>query len=210
MNLPGGTVKFNLADHDWQISDEEYIEIGKTTEKLVRQILCRGDAASAPGSDEGAGVEEVIEPVGVGPIIIPAGEEAPWLVKARECEGMHEDTDREALMAFMDGYDPAEAWCAAYLNSCLEKCGIKGTGSPSSLSFQNWGVECDLQDNAIVVFVNARRTGGHVGILCRNKIKIFGGNQGDSAKESNAAWYFENMEHVATRIPEGYELALAA
>jgi uncharacterized protein (TIGR02594 family) len=88
------------------------------------------------------------------------------------------------------------AWCAAFVNWCLKRAGVQGTGSAASQSFlkSGWGHavwrdgESDLPDAArpgdIAVFRTRYDTGhGHVGFFAgisktrAKSIEVLGGNQ---------------------------------
>jgi uncharacterized protein (TIGR02594 family) len=77
------------------------------------------------------------------------------------------------------------AWCAAFVNWCLLKAGIKGTNSASAFSFMQWGVEVKpcLGSIAVIDYGNGK---GHVGFLVGWRgpsFVLLGGNQ------SNAVTY---------------------
>jgi uncharacterized protein (TIGR02594 family) len=77
------------------------------------------------------------------------------------------------------------SWCAAFINFCIEKAGLKGTNSAAARSFTHWGdktTKPQVGDIAVL-----RRTSdpskGHVGFLAEKPgpiwIKLLGGNQQD-------------------------------
>lgn len=89
--------------------------------------------------------------------------------------------------------DDETAWCAAFVNYCLSKAGLKGTGKLNARSFLQWGKAIEKPvKGAVAVFSRGDPNGwqGHVAFCTgRTKdgyIEVLGGNQGNSV---NAAWY---------------------
>jgi uncharacterized protein (TIGR02594 family) len=82
-------------------------------------------------------------------------------------------------------------WCSAFVNWCLLKSGVKGTGSTWSLSWRNWKGGQDLGTDpmtapigSIVVMTRGKAGSdqGHVAFLYSKeggKPHYLGGNQGD-------------------------------
>ena len=147
------------------------------------------------------------------PIEVP-GMEAPWVLKSLTWDGKSEVYDEEELKSFLgfnpNGNDPdGKPWCAGFLKKNLQECGIDTTGLDLSvMSFADFGYECEQVNGAIMVFqpkVDSKYRISHVGVKVEDD-KLFGGNQGDSAKRSNLAWYMQHAELVACRCPEGYRL----
>lgn len=82
------------------------------------------------------------------------------------------------------GYTSDEiAWCASFVNWCLNKAGVVGTRSSAARSFMDWGEEVDEpMVGDVVVFYRGSRSGwqGHVGFYAGekgSKILVLGGNQ---------------------------------
>jgi len=80
-------------------------------------------------------------------------------------------------------------WCAAFVNSVLHDCGIKGTGALNARSFMKWGKEVPshrINLGDIIVFWRESPTSwkGHVaffaGYDAEGNILSLGGNQGDA------------------------------
>jgi uncharacterized protein (TIGR02594 family) len=68
------------------------------------------------------------------------------------------------------------AWCAIFVNYCLNNAGIKGNGSWTASDFNDWGVEVDHPCfGAIAVY--SHHVGFVIGTKGRN-IWLLGGNQG--------------------------------
>ncbi len=126
----------------------------------------------------------------------------PWLTEAEKYLGLHEKGNNAELCELLS-VDPAKfAWCADFLNAILEKCGYEGTGTCRALDFAKYGLHCEEKDGCIMVFET--EIGGHVGI--KKGDKLLGGNQGDSVKYSNLAWFKKNMKLVATRLPATFNV----
>jgi len=174
-------------------------------------------------------LKELVEKTSVGPTLARAGEnsfaedadliqvsgmEAPWVLKMLQWDGKSEVYDEEELKGFL-GFNPNDddpdglSWCAGFLKRILEECGIDTQGLDlSAMSFANFGSDCEEVNGAILVFQpkqGSRYHVSHVGVKVDDD-KLFGGNQGDSVKRSNLAWYKQNAELVACRCPKGYEL----
>ena len=76
-------------------------------------------------------------------------------------------------------------WCAGFVGGVLEKCGLRSTRSGLARSYLDWGIECEHQIGAVVVYwrISENSGSGHVGFVAgdiRNGyIPTLGGNQGD-------------------------------
>lgn len=141
-------------------------------------------------------------------------DEALWVGHMLHWDGYSEVYDEDELTKFLgfnpNGKDPdGKAWCAGFFIKVLQQCGIDTTGLDlSAKSFINWGYEIEMQNGAFLVFQpkeGAKYPVSHVGVMIDDN-KLFGGNQGDSAKRSNLQWYLDNAELVASRCPNGYKL----
>ena len=154
-------------------------------------------------------------------IIEVKGMEAPWVVDGFVWNGKSEVVDEEELKAFL-GFNPNGAdrdglsWCAGFWLKIFEALGFDVSGLDlRAISFANFGYdllqaydEQSLPDGAILVF-QPKPDGdfpiSHVGVKT-NGNKLYGGNQGDRAKESHLGWYLQNANLVAARCPDGYKL----
>jgi TIGR02594 family protein len=82
------------------------------------------------------------------------------------------------------------AWCSAFANWCIVTAGLTGTSSAWALDWRNWGKEiANPVIGAVVVFSrkSLKTNGGHVGFFIEDlgtKVRILGGNQSESVKES--------------------------
>lgn len=87
-------------------------------------------------------------------------------------------------------------WCSSFVNWCMGKAGIDGTDSAAARSWLNWGVVLEEPLEGCVCVIKTRTKGDkatgsasgyHVGFFAGikdNRIKLLGGNQGDSVKFS--------------------------
>jgi uncharacterized protein (TIGR02594 family) len=84
--------------------------------------------------------------------------------------------------------DDETAWCASFLNYCLETSGFTSTKSAAAASYKTWGQPCDVREDAIVVFgkhdPDAKGT-GHVAIVDHLDddgihVWVLGGNQNNA------------------------------
>jgi len=88
-------------------------------------------------------------------------------------EGLHERRDRDTIIQYLRtggvGMDPSTtSWCAAFVNSSLQREGIRGSGSAVATSFLKWGMGVSGGPEKGDVLVQPRghragETGGHVG-----------------------------------------------
>lgn len=86
------------------------------------------------------------------------------------------------------GIDPRDtAWCAAFVNSVLNKTGYDGTGKLNARSFLEWGTNVDdapRHGDVVVISRGNEPWMGHVGFFHgfddNGNIQILGGNQGDA------------------------------
>lgn len=148
-------------------------------------------------------------------IIEVKGMEADWVVSGLKWNGKHEARDQKELQDFL-GFNPNDAdggksWCAGFWLKIFEELGFDVSGlNLMATSFKTFGYEIDnITDGAICVFEpkeDADFPIRHVGVVVDNCQKLFGGNQGNSAKRSNLQWYLENAELTAIRCPDGYKL----
>ncbi|MCD7109705.1 phage tail length tape measure family protein [Rhizobium sp. DKSPLA3] len=86
------------------------------------------------------------------------------------------------------------AWCAGFVNSSLEQVGVKGSGSLTANSFQNWGSKIApglAQRGDVLLKTNgfgAGEAGGHVGFATgasrmmdgKQQLQMLSGNSGNS------------------------------
>ena len=181
-----------------ELTTEQYADIGKKFVNAMQETFEQlgSDTETAPLASSDL-------------ITIKPGDPIPWLIEAQKWDGMSEVFDQEELAEFL-GVNPNDkdggvAWCAAFINSVMEKVGIKGTGSLAAASFENWGTKCGCVDGAIAVYGPGTIPGGHVGIVVGDG--LFGGNQGDSVRLNlNRAWFDKNKTLIGYRCPPGYEL----
>lgn len=75
--------------------------------------------------------------------------------------------------------DDETPWCSAFVNWCVTRAGLKGTGSAAARSWLTWGQSLEVPRRGCVV-VLSRDGGGHVGFYLRtvgSSLHLFGGNQ---------------------------------
>lgn len=117
---------------------------------------------------------------------------------AKKFQGLTEEGDANTLASFIRkaggaNIDPrVTPWCAAFVNSVLGASGEKGSGSLAARSFLNWGQAADTPSRGDVVVFERGPQHGHVGFYVGTEvkngetyIKVLGGNQGNSVKESS-------------------------
>jgi len=106
----------------------------------------------------------------------------PVVQAAQRYVGMTEHKDRSRLKTFL-GIDPRRTpWCAAFVNSVLERTGFTGTDSLMARSFLNYGVRTHSPAvGDIAVFRRGRSPrSGHVGFYVGEDdtyVHVLGGNQ---------------------------------
>jgi uncharacterized protein (TIGR02594 family) len=118
-------------------------------------------------------------------------EPAPWLLTAfaelgvEETPG-HDATPRivEYLAAVKQSADDEIPWCAGFVNWCLNRCGIKGTGYANARSFQSWGYKSEARAPGDIVIMprGSNVWQGHVAFYVQDigfNILTIGGNQGN-------------------------------
>lgn len=154
-------------------------------------------------------------------IIEVVGMEAPWVVRGLEFEGKSEVDDEKELTDWL-GFNPndkkkdGKSWCAGFWLKIFEELGFDVSDLDlSAISFADFGYDLlemfgldSLPNGAILVFQpdpDGDFPISHVGVKVYGD-KLFGGNQGNKAKCSNLAWYFENAKLVAACCPDGYKL----
>lgn len=174
-----------------KLTEGDHKSLGKAIGDVIEKLFNTSTVDTA---------EEVVAET-VDLIEIADGAQAPWVIEAYKYEHFNEVDERAELEALMginpDDSDGGVAWCAYFINSIMEKCGIKGTGSGMANSFANWGTECECRDGAIAVWE------GHVGICMGDG--VFGGNQGDQVRlNKNRAWFDKNKKLLGYRCPPGY------
>ncbi len=124
-------------------------------------------------------------------------EEPLWMGIARNELGTKEfsgQADNPDVVKYLESVDTLSvslqrndetAWCAAFVNWCMEKAGIQGTESASARSWLNWGKELAVPVvGCVTVLWRGAPTGwkGHVGFFVKETsdfIYMLGGNQND-------------------------------
>lgn len=101
-------------------------------------------------------------------------------------------------------------WCASFVNWCITKAGLKGTGSAAARSWEHWGQALDAPTpGAVVTFWGDKPNtpAAHVGFYMGpgntpETISVLGGNQGDAVCSAN----FSKSRVIAYRWPSEIEL----
>lgn len=122
-----------------------------------------------------------------------------WMPIAQAAQGVKEikgERHNSVILEYFDhvghGWvkDDETPWCAAFVGACLERSGIKSTGSLAARSYLNWGKEVTTPKYGdIVVFWRGKKNGwqGHVGFFVkedRGYIYVLGGNQRNAVNVS--------------------------
>ncbi|UQA55190.1 TIGR02594 family protein [Polyangium aurulentum] len=169
--------------------------------KTWAAVLARGNADMSTGNPPRPPAAPPPEPARPSPA--GAGNAPAWMKFAKAEVGVHEVAGKaknpriiEYHAATTLGAKSDEiAWCASFVNWCLQKAGIRGTRSAAAASFATWGDATEARYGAICVIYNASAansrlstSGNHVGFLVEETgthFVMLGGNQSDSVKVSN-------------------------
>lgn len=87
------------------------------------------------------------------------------------------------------GYDDKASWCSSFVDWCLGKAGVAGTGSALARSWLDWGeplVEPRVGCITVLYRDDPNSWKGHVGFFLRiadGRIHLLGGNQLDQVRE---------------------------
>ena len=193
--------------------------LGQINDKLGK-VLLPGHIAKLAELTGFTSDPEIPKGIETPSIIEIDGMQTPWVLGGLPWDGKSEIYDEDELKDFLgfnpNGNDPdGKSWCAGFWLKILEKLGIDTTGLDlSAMSFANYGIEIkytntsDIPNGAFLVFqpkAGSKHRISHVGVKVDDD-QLFGGNQGDSAKKSNLAWYLQNADLVGCRCPKGYKL----
>lgn len=104
-------------------------------------------------------------------------------------------------------------WCSSFVNWCMKKAGVKGTGSAAAISWASWGQRLTEPREGCVVVIRQRQkgtdqatgssSGNHVAFFQKiqdGRIYLLGGNQSDSVKVSSFG--LASYDVIAYRWPE--------
>lgn len=82
--------------------------------------------------------------------------------------------------------DDETPWCSAFVNWCMMKANLKGSGEANARSWLKWGVEITEPAYGCIVVLQRGENSwqGHVGFLIgfsdQDKLILLAGNQGDA------------------------------
>lgn len=120
----------------------------------------------------------------------------PWLDLAKKYLGQHEilgSKDNQFILdcfkhtSYHAGHDEAP-WCAAFVCRVLDESGYESTHNAGAISFEHFGIPCELKPGAICVFNWDGKGERHVTIcdhiVDKNYAVFIGGNQSDMVKFS--------------------------
>ncbi len=126
--------------------------------------------------------------------------EPPWLAIARTEVGVHEHTGprhNPRIVQYhqatsLHASDDETPWCSSFVNWCMLKATVPGTGSALALSWARWGAHLPQPRlGCITVFrrqVPGNPAAGHVAFFLEqigNRIHVLGGNQSNSVRIGN-------------------------
>lgn len=120
-----------------------------------------------------------------------AGKEPPWLAVARKESGVAQYPVGQSNPRITEyhahtnirGYDDKASWCSSFVNWCLARLEIAGTGSALARSWLEWGeplAEPALGCIAVLYRDEPDSWKGHVGFFLREdaeSVYLWGGNQ---------------------------------
>jgi uncharacterized protein (TIGR02594 family) len=88
-------------------------------------------------------------------------------------------------------------WCSSFVNFCIQRAGLKGTGGKLARSWVNWGAEApDFVSGCVVVLERPDHVAFYVG-KDNERIRLLGGNQGDRVSVAS----FAADRVIAKRLP---------
>lgn len=102
-------------------------------------------------------------------------------------------------------------WCSSFVNWVMRQAGFVGTNSALAASWLSWGVATTGRHGSVCIIkkknadsdtATGSSTGFHVGLLVEqtpSRVRLLGGNQGDSVKLSN--FYLASYEVRGLRWP---------
>jgi len=99
--------------------------------------------------------------------------------EAERLVGLHERKDRSTLQS-MFNIDPAKIpWCAAFVNTVLEKAGLRGSGSLHAMSFADYGKRTNnpKQGDIVVMRSHVGFFDGYEYVNGTKYVRVLGGNQ---------------------------------
>ena len=127
-------------------------------------------------------------------IIAKSDQDVSRVAEATQYIGLNERNNRKELQTLMSVDPVTTQWCAAFVNSILDKQGIPGTNSVAehpllARSFLEWGVPVTTPEPGDIIVFSRGNAGwqGHVGIYVDtvtvagvSHFLVLGGNQDNS------------------------------
>jgi uncharacterized protein (TIGR02594 family) len=126
-------------------------------------------------------------------VSIELASDAPWLAIAEQELGVTEVEGEEHNARILEylattphvHQTDEELWCSAFVNWCIEKAGLHGTGNARARSWSTWGVPLDRSRQGCIAVLKRgpNPDDGHVGFYVDTKtggeLALLGGNQGN-------------------------------
>lgn len=187
-------------------------------------VLLRGQVAQAHGHSFDGRWFYVVAPDGAGwaslAYLTDAEPERPdagplWYRIARAELGVRETTGTGTTarvrefhaVTTLKATDDETPWCSSFVNWCMQRAGIKGTGSAAARSWLTWGLALKRPVLGCVVVLKrgASPTSGHVAFYAGegdDYLLLLGGNQGNAVKVSR----YPRADVLGYRWPEGVPL----
>ncbi len=152
--------------------------------------LCEDGALSPSHFAE----DDVIRPT---PTDHPHGTLVPWMAVALAERGVRRFPPGRVNPRIVEynghtnlvGYDDKISWCSSFVNWCMARAGLRGTGSALARSWLEWGRPlAQPVYGCIAVLTREDPTSwkGHVGFYLRHDdahVHLFGGNQLGAVRE---------------------------
>ncbi len=174
----GDTLPQIAQDHGLSLA--RLLELNPNLIQAGMQVLVPTPATAGPA-------------LAAGPTPAPAGgAEPPWLLKARQEIGVHEESapgkDNPRILEYLESttYDgeltDEVKWCSAFVNWCITQAGLKGTKSAAAASWLNWGRPLSKPRLGCITVLDH-----HVGFYAGaagDRFLLLGGNQHNEVNET--------------------------
>lgn len=145
--------------------------------------------------------------------VAPRPQDPEWMVVARNELGVKEIVGRKHNPRILEYHrivstsftTDETSWCSSFVNWCMSRSGVKGTGSGLARSWIKWGYPMDIPRPGCVVVLwrdNPKSWKGHVGFFVKKDDKyvyLLGGNQSNSVNITR----YPIQRVLAYRWPKG-------